>query len=432
MPPKKRPPFFHFMLEVQKAHEKAGQHYAMSEMPAIASPLWERMTKEERAKYERMSKESSGQPTSSHINAGSIKTCHGIDHAEVEREQRQAANQEKKMKDDVRDIINRAILAQDLGQKTFFVIHINYFCESMDPDGARRYDAAELAILDFSLQDGIKRGMHTFMKLHTLPYGYGFEASRYSKETHQLPLPPDTIGNTTIREALQEVLRFIGHEEGVWPPIFTSDTDIPVVQSIFREVLSQVAGVNVNDVRIYSLSQLLFHMKNATHSQATKVNTEQPFASIFLAESYLKRETFDYSEGLPCEYHVDIDRVTHCSQTKVKGWAYSIIHTCAPDLDIEFVEGKHEPMMTLAVPQLKFPDDESFSSFFTASNVTPRAIPVSHTPSVNRHNDSNLAQFPVAYMSTYAENTEDVSMANTDEFPLMREFKRGKGRGNLL
>ncbi|XP_055680766.1 protein maelstrom homolog [Lutzomyia longipalpis] len=432
MPNKKRQPFYFFMLEVQKKQRERGKHYSLQEMPAIASPIWASMSKEEKAKYEEQAKRHNGQLGSS----SSIKTCHGIDYTEVEREQRQAAKQQKTMKEDVRQMIKQAILAQKISSKTYFVIHINYFCQSRGSDGEPHYDAAELAILDFSLEDGIKRGMHTFMKLDTLPYGYSFEATRHTNDTHQLPLPPDTIGQTTIREAVLEVINFISEvDDDVCPPIFTFDDHIPVVRSIFDDVLSQLATANPGDVRIYSLSELLFHLKAATHSQAVIAAPQQPFASVFLAESYLERGTFDYAEGLPCEYHQEIDRVPNCSQTKIKGWAFSIIRSCAPDLGITFMEGKHEPMNTQPTPQPKIRDDESV---FTATDLTSEANRSNFSHSAPIRNPWGAAsQAPTGISSTantssYFNTTKDSSFANTDDFPLLRDIKRGKGRGNLL
>uniref|UniRef100_A0A1B0D8T9 Maelstrom domain-containing protein n=1 Tax=Phlebotomus papatasi TaxID=29031 RepID=A0A1B0D8T9_PHLPP len=330
--PKKLQPFYFFMLEVQKKNADLGKKYSLREMPEIASPLWEGMTKEEKKPYEEMaSRESSNEKS---FSTG-IKTSHGVDYSEIEKEQKAAAMEEKLMKED-------------------------------DANGELRYDAAELAILEFSLQNGIGRGMHTLMCLPELPYGYYFEAKRHSSDTHDLPLPPDTVGKTTIRDAIIEAIKFVNcNDEDVCSPIFTIDNHIPVVRSVIKEVLSSRTLGPPIDLRVHSLSELLFHLKNATHDQATS-DIAPPFASVFLAETYLNRGTFDYAEGLACEYHEAKDRVSHCSQTKVRGWAYSIIKSCGPDLGIELISGKHEPLAALAFESLKIADDESF---FTAADL---------------------------------------------------------------
>uniref|UniRef100_A0A1L8DAP5 HMG box domain-containing protein n=1 Tax=Nyssomyia neivai TaxID=330878 RepID=A0A1L8DAP5_9DIPT len=455
MPNKKRQPFYFFMLEVQKKHQNRGKNYSLRQMPEIASPLWATMTPEEKKPYELQAKNYNGSAT----GGGNIKTCHGIDYSVVEREQRTAQTQEKRMKEDVLQIIKQAILTQNLPHMTFFIMHINYFCESRGKDGNAIFDAAELAILDFSLQDGIKRGMHTFINLEALPYGYTYEAMRHSDETHQLPLPPDTIGHTKIRDALVEVLRFTeDNDENVCAPIFTFDNHVPVIRSIFNEVfaLAHTGPIKPDQVRIYPLSHLLFHLKNATTDHAGPAAAQQPFASVFLAEGYLERGTFEYSEGVACEHHQENDRVPFCSQTKIKGWAFAIIHSCAPDLGIEFIEGKHEPINTLRAPQVKVPDDVSV---YTATDIASDTNPwnsgsniFSNTASTqNFHNTStssisrnphNLTSSTVSHAShntswrpSTAASIKNESIGSADDFPalpLLRDYKRGKGRGNLL
>ncbi|XP_055711251.1 protein maelstrom homolog [Phlebotomus papatasi] len=404
--PKKLQPFYFFMLEVQKKNADLGKKYSLREMPEIASPLWEGMTKEEKKPYEEMASREGGQEKS--FSTG-IKTSHGVDYSEIEKEQKAAAMEEKLMKEDVKQIIKNAILAQNLTKKNFFLLHINYFCESKDASGELRYDAAELAILEFSLQNGIGRGMHTLMCLPELPYGYYFEAKRHSSDTHDLPLPPDTVGKTTIRDAIIEAIKFVNcNDEDVCSPIFTIDNHIPVVRSVINEVLSSRTLGPPIDLRVHSLSELLFHLKNATHDQAIS-DIAPPFASVFLAETYLNRGTFDYAEGLACEYHEAKDRVSHCSQTKVRGWAYSIIKSCGPDLGIELISGKHEPLAALAFESLKIADDESF---FTAADL-----------------ESTITESHASISNLLSPST---SKSNTSAFPRLSEFKRGKGRGNLL
>ncbi|XP_055677737.1 protein maelstrom homolog [Lutzomyia longipalpis] len=415
MPTKKRQPFYFFMVEMQKKHREKGTKYSLREMPAIAAPFWAKMTKEEKAKYEAQSKRYNEDRSGS----SDIKTCHGIAYREVEQEKRRAAEESRKMKEEVRQLINTAILAQNLSSKMYYVIHINYFCESRDSNGEVRYDAAELAILDFSLEDGVKHGMHTVIRLDELPYGYTFEASYHTEKTHMLPLPPKTIGCSTIDDAVEEVLRFINMDEDVCPPIFTSDLDLPIVRSVFREVLQRLPTKH-HDVRIYSLSELLFNLKNVTHGQTASAVTQPPFASVYLAECYLARGTFDFAEGLPCQFHQEVDRVTHCSQTKVKGWAFSVIHSCAPDLGIQFVEGKHEPESAMSEPTYVKPQDESFTSVAGLMSEADRLKYFSILPSTD---------------TSFLDNFKDLSIANTintDDFPLLRDFKRGKGRGNLV
>uniref|UniRef100_A0A1B0D1X9 Uncharacterized protein n=1 Tax=Phlebotomus papatasi TaxID=29031 RepID=A0A1B0D1X9_PHLPP len=405
--PKKRQPFYFFMLDVQKKNAERGKRYSLREMPEIAAPLWANMTKEEKKPYEEQAKHYNGTERA----GGNIKTCHGVDYSEVEREQRQAAKEEKTMKEEVREMIKRAILSQSLTTQKFFLIHINYFCESKDVNGDLRYDPAELAILEFSLQDGIGRGMHTLINLREIPYGYYYEAKRHSSDTHNLPLPPDTVGNTNIRDAIIEVIKFVNYnDEDVCSPIFTFDDHIPVVRSVIREVLNSRSTGPPIDIRIYSLSELLFNLKNASHDHAVATALSPPFASVFLAESYLDRGTFDYAEGLPCEFHEANDRVPYCSQTKIRGWAFSIIKSCAQDLGIEFVPGKHEPESALAIVPTKFDDNDSV---YTATDIG---------------SDANHS-----HISVHSRNVQHSgSIVNSANFPKLADFKRGKGRGNLV
>ncbi|XP_059617221.1 protein maelstrom homolog [Phlebotomus argentipes] len=410
MSSKKRQPFFFFMLEIQKKKADKGIRLSMREMPEIASPLWANMSKAEKRPYEEKARYSNAEASGS----GGRKTCHGVDYSLVEQEQRQAATKEKKMKEAVSSMISKACVKGMLGCMKFYVIHVNYFCESR-ANGKVKYSAAELAILEFSLQDGVGRGMHMLINLDTLPYGFTFEAKRHSSETHDLPLPPQTVGSIKIHEAVSEVIKFIDYDNDNSGIIFTFDDHVSVVSNIFEEVLSQHSTDLLGYLRFYSLSELLFHLKKATYNFATNQEQSQTFASVFLAESYLERGTFDYAEGMACEYHEENDRVVHCSQTKVRGWAYSIIHSCAPDLNIDFVEGKHEPQNTMAAGKSTFSDTASVFSY-PDTDVT-----------------SEINVFNPSCMSSKSSVASTAStIVHTDDFLVLRDYKRGKGRGNLL
>ncbi|GAB0095488.1 hypothetical protein DMENIID0001_108800 [Sergentomyia squamirostris] len=268
--------------------------------------------------------------------------------------------------------------------------------------------------------------MHTTIKLDCLPYGFTFEAQRHTEETHLLPLPPRTMGNTSIRDAVIEVIRFVNYnDEDMGSPVFTFDDHIPVVKSVFQDVLSKKSGGdNSMKINVFSLSELLFHLKNATMEHATVRTNTIPFASVYLAESYLERGTFAFCEGLPCDFHQEIDRVQHCSQTKIRVWAYSIIHYCARDLGIEFIQGKHAPMDSLEVPQFKLPDPPE--SVFTAAT--------DFASEVGQSSYSHVTRYTTPGSNTGPGSIASSSRAFSDDFPQLSDHfkRRGKGRGNLV
>ncbi|GAB0086559.1 hypothetical protein DMENIID0001_006450 [Sergentomyia squamirostris] len=157
MPRIKRMPFYFFMLDVQKKHAERGQRYSLKEMPEIAGPLWTGMSKEDKKPYEERAKAHNASQSSASSSGYNIKTCHGIDYTEIQKEQRQVASEQQQMKRGVSEMISKAILSKKIATMSFFVIHINYFCEYKGSEGEQKFDAAELAILEFSLADGIGR-----------------------------------------------------------------------------------------------------------------------------------------------------------------------------------------------------------------------------------------------------------------------------------
>ncbi|XP_053692010.1 protein maelstrom homolog [Sabethes cyaneus] len=345
MPPKKnataKGPFFFFMLEFRKKEEAAGYRFTggMPEVTERAGPLWEKLAPYEREPYNIMAKKYRAHPKDL---LGERYTSQGIAFSQVETEAQKQREHQQKIQQLIMTMIHSAVKSNKLEELEVFMISCNYFCATSTND----YIPAELAMVKYSLADGIKDRIHILINPQELPLGLAHDAELHTAETHQLPLPPDAVGETDFEEILKAIFKFTGTSftKKQLPRLFTYNKDLAMVTNILVGIL-EATGVDNLEPQICPLVDYFYYLKQATESYGLDICT---FPSVHMAKALLEKDVYAYTIGIGCEVHEGLGNSIHCSLSKCVRWAFTISDSCCLDLGLDMEPGKHLPRnMTL-------------------------------------------------------------------------------------
>jgi hypothetical protein len=77
---------------------------------------------------------------------------------------------------------------------------------------------------------------HAFINPGDIPLGYAFEATKHTRKTHRMPLPPDCFGsesdNPEILNNIKSFLMGADADESHLPPLYTLPSDIDALKSV--------------------------------------------------------------------------------------------------------------------------------------------------------------------------------------------------------
>lgn len=195
---------------------------------------------------------------------------------------------------------------QAITSKEFFFISGNYFTK-IDNE----YLPAEVAMVKFSFEHGILQRLHTyvapgkkncisfhfhiskFLYPENLQMSTRFIAKEHSQNTHQLPIPPQSKGETDYQHILNKMKNFMGEP---LPILFTLKENIPMIKSFIK---SFTFSEDIDCYRVYPLHPLLFEMKKTAVENSVKDRSS--FGSIHIAEEHLRRGDITYSDGMACQ-----------------------------------------------------------------------------------------------------------------------------------
>ncbi|PSN48553.1 hypothetical protein C0J52_05910 [Blattella germanica] len=333
---KKRQPrnaFYFFMVDYKKQQEDKGVKFpgGMKDVAEKAAPLWKNMAISDRWQYEEAARVEKQRDK---LDLENKFTTQGKSYAQVEREHAEAREREFKMIQEIESTV-RLLDKERLSSFPFHIIHLNYFCKQENG----MYTPCEIALARFNLQEGIDKTYHTLIDPGDIPLGYKFEASTISKETHQIPVPPDQYGGERdYYKIFTSVKGFVSENKDV-RPLYTHDTRIDAVRNVLERLQEDLP--ETVDFRVYPLTKLFFELRNA--SASLSFDGAVGFPAFSLAERELDRDVFNFEKGISCDFHEKTDATPHCSLSCVKRWAYLIMDYCCKDLDIKLVAGSHCP-----------------------------------------------------------------------------------------
>ena len=148
-----------------------------------------------------------------------------------------------------------------------------------------------------------------------MPAGASAEALTSSKETHQLPIPPELEGEQSWIRISEKLDAFIGTYQSIYRPILFVD---PGVKSRdFEDARKTLNRFNLEleyseKYRLCGLDELFLRLQK----KAAEYNGRKPFESIGMARLELSKNKFIYSTELGCDFHREKDNLFFCSLSR--------------------------------------------------------------------------------------------------------------------
>lgn len=222
--------------------------------------------------------------------------------------------------------------------QNWFIIQFQTFCKSEinpDPDDIYKpyFVLGEIALIEYSLREGIINEYHSFIKPNKIPLGYTSQCMDKSKEDHQIPLHGFDQVKKSYSQIYTDIKRFVKQQGDYEVPVFCMEKDIEASRFGLKYLYNNTPS---NDIfsfnKIYSLENLIVNL-------AKYCGMEYSFES---AHDLLKSYTFDYTQNSRCEFHEELS-VTHCSLGIVKKYTYLISDNICQFYDIDLTP-KHIPI----------------------------------------------------------------------------------------
>lgn len=341
MPARKKPaakgPFFFFMLEFRRREESRGKSFpgGMDQVMREAGPSWNRLKESEKQVYKEQAIAYKASPKQ---NYGEKYTAQGVPYSQVEQEKQELLKKQQTISLVISETIQSAVLNNVLEKMQVYFISVNHFCKT----SADVYIPAELSMVRYNLEAGVQARLHELINPVKLPLGMALDASQLSDETHELPIPPNAMGETDLEDILHKILNFTDYNSKMQKkhfPIITEEKQIPIVESF----LEQCYDDTKKDYRflVIPLGDFFFHLKRATEKYGLDICT---FPSKTMADILLKKDTYEYTSGIACDFHEGRGNTRFCALSKAIRWTYILSDNCCLDLSIDLIPGSHLPI----------------------------------------------------------------------------------------
>lgn len=420
-------PYYFFMMEYKKKKEAEGYTFrgGTFELQEKASPHWNKMTMEEREPYQKMAQ----QHREFLRHNGEKYTSQGIPLSVVEAEQKARVQKTDLIKNTIAGMLDAGVASNELEKVEFFFISFAYFCVTSNGT----YIPAEMGLTRFSLRDGVKDKLHMFIDPGKLPLGFSYDAKVHSESDHQLPIPPDAMGEKDNDEIVLRLFNFLTQGEKM-PPLFTETSEIKVVENILKGILTQ-ANMDENTLLVCPLSEMFYQLKRATESFGMDIKT---FPSVHIAQAIIQKDVYEYTKDIACDFHEEKGNGKYCPLSKCVRWAYIISDSCCLDLSIEMKPGRHLPLNadTALCNTTEIGDTSSYistqfdnCSFVSSSEVThltnPKVskLPKSHYEKYDdaRMKDKYLSSRPSSSTAGSSYGDYDKRVKVKDEYPALND-----------
>ncbi|XP_022214743.2 protein maelstrom-like [Drosophila obscura] len=94
---------------------------------------------------------------------------------------------------------------------------------------------------------------------------------------------------------------------------------------------------------VYDIQYLFYALKKAALSITGRPSDD---ITLQVTSTSFQGDYFDYTAGIACDYHEEIDSTKYCTRNMVIRWCYIFSDFICGDLDIQLKPGKHIPAVT--------------------------------------------------------------------------------------
>ncbi|KAI8033192.1 protein maelstrom [Drosophila gunungcola] len=363
MAPKKHSGFMMFVNEWRDRNAE-GRRMTIAQAVSHCGSIWEKMTVQQRGPYNSGAKDADVRERAKTERLN----CHGQAVSQVELAQREAAESLMHMKRTIERIVMDAKRSHDLENTKFVFAAFNFFTKAVNAD---IYVPAEFAACEYSLKEGIRSIYSSLIDPGQIIFGQGSDAKHHSSTTHNLPLPPNALGEKNMAKLYRNIVGYLAKCQGDQLIVFTPSENITMVKSCFQYLACEDeddARDGGQRIQVFDIQYLLFILKKEVLDIAGL-----PDESInkFVTDAFFTKDFFEFTPEIACQFHEENDRTKYCTQSMVTRWAYTFSDFMCGDLAITVQPGKHIPPKTKPSYRIIPSDasslapDSSFDSFYS-------------------------------------------------------------------
>ena len=335
-----------FNLFLQKRLIPEWRNKTNQELFRLADPLWTKLSDQERSYYILKAKGNSATEYNNNIQINSSANVsgkvqgydsHGRPLAEIEKRDQELRETEELRTYLVSKMIDTASEKDNLEFETFYIMHVNIFVKTPDPE---IYVPAEIAITKFTIENGIIDTYQAFPEPGKIPPGYKYKCMEKSDLHHKIPIyverrerkVDDTLTEdlyyTTDAEIIENIRKFLKGSDVV----FCMPSNAEDCKGVLDTIVSRSSLPELN-LKYLHAPDLLYNLVKGSLIYNT-----------FMALEEFEKERFMFNKGIICPWHEAATETNNCSEAFVKSWAFTILAFTNQVYDIPKVEGKHCPI----------------------------------------------------------------------------------------
>ncbi|XP_052900830.1 protein maelstrom homolog [Anopheles moucheti] len=327
----KKSAFYYFMIEFKKRENGKGLKFPnMVAVAHHAGKEWEKMDGVQREPYVQQAQAANG---ISNSGGGGPLNSLGIPMSLIDEKLHEKEAMTERKKHLIAERVKRSEAVKALEKEEFYIISMTYFGCTLK--GV--YLPAELGMVKYSLQDGVKDRKHLYINPGEIPLGAAYSVHCHTEKTHKLPIPSNAWGTSSNDEVSEVLLSFLAAKDNILQ-LYTDENSLPSVESMLRGILKG----HIKDEQLYvcPLPELFFNLKQAAE---LRFMTKSTFPSALTAQYILQMDCFVFTKGISCDYHEGEYNLQHCALSQATRWAYTISKYCCLEMGIDCIPGKHIP-----------------------------------------------------------------------------------------
>lgn len=298
-----------------------------NDLIAAASPKWRDLSAEDKEMYKTLAKEDwenkNKNPSQNQIKHNSV-----VSMANDNTDKFKVIEFKRKREHD--EVSSEWLPGrQVLDEKFYFP---SFVCLLEEPE----YQPLEIAVVEYSLRNGIERTFHKHINPGPIPQGYRFIAQQKSNLTHEIPVEGIALPEDTYPRIYDELINFLSGNSGKIPPLFVRISECDKTDMCLKW-LAKKAGRTYQLKRVYELESLILDLDAHLSDRPKSINSCKQNATDLISSTI-----FDWDAGTRCQWHEEKGSKT-CALGFVNRYCYCLSDYFCENFDIP-VTDQHLPL----------------------------------------------------------------------------------------
>lgn len=375
---KQRNGFYFFMkdqIEYYKVQDKA---FNMTTIVPIAHPKWQALSPEEKKSYNDFAKQWKQQQKVDDTRMDS--SGHLVKEVMAdELEQQQRTNMQNLY---IRQLIGGVGTMEEISDMKFYLINFNIFCKTQEGEVI----PAEIALVEYSIKEGIMKEYHEFIHPDVIPTGYGFTARQHSENTHKIPPQNFPLAKSNYMGIYNHMKQFVKSQGKVKYPVYCLEEEIEQTEGALNWLCSRSLDTTNEHFQVYDVARLLLEYCRFAKNEEGFAFVDSPA----LMKDWLTKSSFNHVPNISCSWHESVDASNHCSLSIVKCFCYLMSEHVCPMYKIQIIPNCHLPLRASS----EAPEIFDWSKFKSRSSRASGNASTSDAPKDHRLEKSSTAYQP--------------------------------------